>query len=47
MSRVVALVLVAVVLSGCVSTVEDASAVPEPRKLDCNLIFPGPLDVSP
>ena len=46
MSRVIALVLVAGFLSGCVSTVEDAKAVPEPMKLDCNLIFPGP-NVSP
>lgn len=46
MTRYVAVLLSAVLVSGCASSVEGA-AVPEPTKLDCNLIFPGPLDVSP
>jgi hypothetical protein len=40
--RLVALVLVSGCSSACSSTIEDATPVPEPRKIDCNLIFPGP-----
>ena len=35
------LILVALVLTGC-SRVIDAQPVPQPQKLDCDLIFPGP-----
>ena len=46
MSRFAALILAAVMLSGCVAKV-DGSAVPEPTKLDCDLIFPPAVNVSP
>jgi predicted component of type VI protein secretion system len=46
MKRLIALVLVAGCLSGCTSTIEDATPVPEPRKIDCNLIFPGGSSVA-
>lgn len=47
MRRVAVLVVLAAVLvSGCVSRV-DGSAVPEPTKLDCDLIFPPAVNVSP
>ena len=35
------LCLVVLVLTGCARTV-DATPVPAPQKLDCDLIFPGP-----
>ncbi len=42
MKRLIALAcLVVMVTTGCARTV-DATPVPEPLKLDCDLIFPGP-----
>lgn len=35
------LILITLVLSGCGPTV-DGTPQPEPLKLDCDLIFPGP-----
>lgn len=34
------------VLTGCQKQVSDPTAIPEPRKLDCDLIFP-PASVDP
>jgi hypothetical protein len=40
--RLVAILcLVVLVLTGCARTV-DATPVPEPQRIDCDLIFPGP-----
>ena len=42
MRRLVAILcLVVLVLTGCARTV-DATPVPEPQRIDCDLIFPGP-----
>ena len=46
MTRLVAAVVSALLVVGCAPKV-DGVAVPEPRKLDCNLIFPGPLEDTP
>jgi len=35
-------VVAMVALTGCQKQVSDPTAVPEPRKLDCDLIFPAP-----
>lgn len=37
--RIAAAVIALLLLTGCVSEV-DGAAVPEPLKLDCDLIFP-------
>ena len=39
--KLLALACAALVLTGCARVI-DATAIPEPRTLDCNLIFPGP-----
>lgn len=44
--RTFLVLLAAVYLSGCSVTVPDPVAVPEPRKIDCDLIFPGPVDTT-
>ena len=41
MTRLAALACILILVTGCSRTV-DATPVPEPLKLDCNLIFPGP-----
>lgn len=41
MKRIVTLVLAVVLVSGCQSAV-TGTPQPEPRKIDCDLIFPGP-----
>lgn len=40
------MVVVAALLAGCSVQAPEPVAVPEPRKIDCDLIFPGPLDSS-
>lgn len=45
-SRAFLLLCAVAALSGCVSRV-DGAAVPEPTKLDCDLIFPPAVNVSP
>jgi hypothetical protein len=35
------LLAAALILTGCAADI-DPTAIPEPRKLDCNLIFPAP-----
>ena len=39
--KLAALAAAILVLTGCTRTV-DATPVPEPQRIDCNLIFPGP-----
>lgn len=39
--KLLALAAAVLMLVGCSRTV-DATPVPQPQKLDCNLIFPGP-----
>lgn len=39
--KLAALAAIVVLLSGCTRTIE-ATPIPQPQKLDCNLIFPGP-----
>ena len=42
MKRIItALILVTLVLTGC-DPVVSGTPVPQPQKLDCDLIFPGP-----
>jgi hypothetical protein len=36
------LAVIVAVVSGCARTVDDATPVKEPQKVDCDLIFPGP-----
>lgn len=39
--KLLALAAAVLMLVGCTHTV-DATPVPQPQKVDCNLIFPGP-----
>ena len=39
--KLLAVVCAALVLTGCTRAI-DATAIPEPRTVDCDLIFPGP-----
>jgi hypothetical protein len=44
---VVVLALIVVTLAACESVAVDPIPVKEPQKIDCDLIFPAPVEVKP
>ena len=40
--KLAAIAAAVVLLAGCARTVDDATPVKEPQRIDCDLIFPGP-----
>ena len=41
------LALIVVTVAACETIVSDSAPVKEPQKLDCDLIFPAPVEVKP